>query len=133
MQWRRKTNQDFAKELYERHADMCKVFSNAIRLRVLSVIGKREMPVAGIAEKLGVPLGTVSPHLLMMKQRRVLVSRKKGNQVFYRLANPKILKAFDLIREILSEQIRLEGLLGKQLQQVISGAPGNRNEYKRLA
>jgi len=31
--------------------------------------------------------------------------------VFYRLANPKMLKAFDLIRESLSEQIERESLL----------------------
>ena len=103
--------------LFERHADMCKVFSNAIRLRILASIGKKEMTVGAIAQDLDLPLGTVSPHLLMMKQRRVLVSRKQGTQVFYRLANPKILEAFELIREILSEQMRQEGLLGQELRE----------------
>jgi ArsR family transcriptional regulator len=121
-----KTSTDSSGVLYERHADMCKVFSNAVRLRILSVIGKREMSVAAIAKNLGVALGTVSPHLLMMKQRRVLGSRKKGNQVFYRLANPKILRAFDLIREILSEQMREEGQMGRELQQAISRKRGRR-------
>ena len=75
------------------------------------------MTVGAIAQDLDLPLGTVSPHLLMMKQRRVLLSRKQGNQVFYRLANPKILQAFELIREILSEQMQQEGLLGQELRQ----------------
>ena len=103
--------------LFERHADMCKVFSNAIRLRILASIGKKEMTVGAIAQDLNLPLGTVSPHLLMMKQRRVLVSRKQATQVFYRLANPKILQAFELIREILSEQMRQERLLGQEMRQ----------------
>lgn len=106
----------FTSALYERHAEMCKVFSNANRLMILSVLGEREMSVAAIAEKLGRALGTVSPHLLMMKQRRVLLSRKQGNQVFYRLANPKMLQAFDLIREILYEQVKQEGLLARKLE-----------------
>jgi hypothetical protein len=46
----------------------------------------------------------------------VLVSRKQGNQVFYRLANAKMLQAFDLIREILYEQMRQEGLLARRLE-----------------
>ena len=106
-----------ARVLFERHAEMCKVFSNASRLMILHILREREMTVAAIAEKLGVALGTVSPHLLMMKQRGVLLSRKQGNQVFYRLANPKMLLAFDLIREILHEQMQQEILLAKRLEQ----------------
>ncbi len=112
-----KSKGGFLQLLFERHADMCKVFSNAIRLRILASIGKKEMTVGAIAQDLNLPLGTVSPHLLMMKQRRVLVSRKQGTQVFYRLANPKILQAFELIREILSEQMRQERLLGQEMRQ----------------
>ncbi len=108
---------DQTRALYEHHAEMCKVFSNATRLMILNVLRESEMTVAAIAEQLGVALGTVSPHLLMMKQRRVLVSRKQGNQVFYRLANPKMLQAFDLIREILYEQMQHQGRLAKQLEQ----------------
>lgn len=106
---------DVSGALYEHHAEMCKVFSNATRLMVLNILRESEMTVAAIAGKLGVALGTVSPHLLMMKRRRVLVSRKQGNQVFYRLANAKMLQAFDLIREILYEQMRQEGLLARRL------------------
>jgi ArsR family transcriptional regulator len=110
-------SRDTARVLYEHHAEMCKVFSNATRLMILNVLREREMTVAAIAEKSGVALGTVSPHLLMMKHRRVLISRKQGNQVFYRLANPKMLQAFDLIREILYEQMQQHGRLAQQLQQ----------------
>lgn len=109
------TGGDLSRALYERHAEMCKVFSNPTRLMVLNVLRDTEMTVAAIAEKLGIALGTVSPHLLMMKRQRVLSSWKEGNQVFYRLANPKMLQAFDLIRELLYEQMNQEGLLTRHL------------------
>lgn len=112
---------DVPSALYEHHAEMCKVFSHATRLRILNILRETEMTVAAIAARLGVALGTVSPHLLMMKRRRVLVSRKQGNQVFYRLANPKMLQAFDLIREILYEQMKQEGLLAKELEYERAG------------
>ena len=73
--------------------------------------------MAAIAERAGGAVGTVSPHLLMMKRQRVLVSRKQGNQVFYRLANPRMLEALDLIRELLYEQMNQEGLLTKHLER----------------
>ena len=94
--------------LYELHADMCKVFSHPHRLMVLNILRVSEKSVAEIAEALKVPFGTISPHLLMMKRRRVLVSRRDGNQIFYRIANPKILDAFDLIKKILCEHMEKE-------------------------
>jgi DNA-binding transcriptional ArsR family regulator len=108
---------DFSKAVYERHAEMCKVFSHSTRLMILNVLREEEMTVAAIADKLRIVMGTISPHLLMMKRQRVLVSRKQGNQVFYRLANPRMLQAFDLIRELLYEQMSQEGLLTRHLEQ----------------
>lgn len=111
------TGGDLSRMLYERHAEMCKVFSNPTRLMILNALREMESTVAAIAEKLGIALGTVSPHLLMMKRQHVLVSRKQGNQVFYRLANPGMLQAFDLIRDVLYEQMRHEGILTKHLER----------------
>ena len=109
------TGGELSRALYERHAEMCKVFSNPTRLMILNVLRDAEMTVAAVAEKLGIAMGTVSPHLLMMKRQHVLVSRKQGNQVFYRLVNARMLKAFDLIRDVLYEQMSHEGILTKHL------------------
>ena len=98
-------------EVYSRHAEMCKVFSSPIRLQILNTLREQEMSVSHLADRLGVAIGNLSQHLNMMKQRRVLVSRKDRNMVYYRLANPKMLKAFDLIREILFDQMQRETTL----------------------
>jgi DNA-binding transcriptional ArsR family regulator len=47
----------------------------------------------------------------------VLSSRKDGNNVYYRLANTKMLKAFDLIRRILLEQMQRESTLVRHLER----------------
>ena len=104
-------------ELYRCHADMCKVFSHPTRLQVLNILRERELAVSDLADRLGLAIGNLSQHLNMMKQRRVLVSRKDGNMVYYRLANPKMLKAFDLIREILFEQMQRESTLVRHFER----------------
>ncbi len=104
-------------EVYSRHAEMCKVFSHPLRLQILNTLREQEMSVSDLAARLGVAIGNLSQHLNMMKQRRVLVARKDGNNVYYRLANPKILQAFDLIREILFEQMEREGTLVRQVER----------------
>jgi DNA-binding transcriptional ArsR family regulator len=53
----------------------------------------------------------------MMKERGILNSRKEGNVVYYRLANPKMLKAFDILRETLFERISREGALIRETKK----------------
>jgi len=106
------------RELYRCHADMCKVFSHPTRLEILNVLREEEMSVSDLARRLGVAIGNLSQHLNMMKQRRVLASRKEGNNVYYRLANPKMLRAFDLIRQTLLEQMQRESVLVRHLERV---------------
>jgi ArsR family transcriptional regulator len=96
---------------------MCKVFSHPTRLEILNTLREAEMSVSKLAGRLNLAIGNLSQHLNMMKQRRVLVSRKDGNNVYYRLANPKMLKAFDLIREILLEQMERESILVRHLER----------------
>ena len=103
-------------EVYARHAEMCKVFSHPLRLRILETLRDKEMSVSDMASRLRVAIGNLSQHLNMMKQRHVLVTRKDGNIVYYRLANSKILAAFDLIREILFEQMQREGTIVRQMK-----------------
>ena len=104
-------------EVCNRHAEMCKVFTNPIRLQILDALRQRETSVSELAGRLGVAMGNLSQHLNMMKQRRVLVSRKDGNNVYYQLANPKMLKAFDLMREILLDEMRRESVLARQIER----------------
>ncbi|MBI3961178.1 MAG: winged helix-turn-helix transcriptional regulator [Deinococcus sp.] len=108
---------DIEHELYRCHADMCKVFSHPTRLAILNTLREQEMTVSDLADRLAVTVGNLSQHLNMMKQRRVLVSRKSGNNVYYQLANPKMLQAFDLIREILLEQLQRESILVRHLER----------------
>lgn len=112
-----KAHPDIEHELYKCHADMCKVFSHPTRLEILNILREEELSVSELARRLKLAMGNLSQHLNMMKQRRVLVSRKDGNNVYYRLANPKMLKAFDLIREILFEQMQRESVLVRHMQR----------------
>jgi hypothetical protein len=47
----------------------------------------------------------------------MLVTRKQGTTVYYRLTNPKMVRAFDLMREVLSERLLEMEKLGKALRR----------------
>ena len=98
-------------QIYAYHAEMCQVFSHPKRLEVINVLRDGEMSVTELAQKLGLTVGNLSQHLSMMKERRILVTRKNGNMVYYRIANHKLIRCFDMMREMLFEQIRQDAAL----------------------
>lgn len=105
------------KQIYELHASLCKALSNPKRLEIIDVLRNAEMNVGELSERLGIPIGNLSQHLNMMKALGILSSRKDGNVVHYSLATPKMLEAFDILREILFERISKEGALLKEARK----------------
>ncbi|KKL84294.1 hypothetical protein LCGC14_1966160 [marine sediment metagenome] len=104
----RELDPELAHRLYERHAEMCKIFSHSARLEILSTLRSGEMSVGELAERIGLRLSNVSQHLAMMRDRGVLTTRREGTTVYYQVANPRMLEAFDILREVLFEQIEAD-------------------------
>ena len=96
-------------ELYKIHADMCKVFSNPIRLEILNLLRNKELSVTELIEKTKLSQANISQHLSIMKSKYIVTSNRKGNNIYYKLTNPKIIKAFDIIRQILAERLKEGG------------------------
>jgi ArsR family transcriptional regulator len=98
-------------QIYLYHADMCKVFSHPKRLETINILRDGELTVSDLAKKLEMTVGNLSQHLAMMKERHILSSRKEGNQVYYRITDPKLVNCFDMMREMLFDQLRRDASL----------------------
>ncbi|OGO21737.1 MAG: transcriptional regulator [Chloroflexi bacterium RBG_16_50_9] len=98
-------------QIYQYHAEMCQVFSHPKRLEVINVLRDGEMSVTELAQKLELPIGNLSQHLSMMKERHILATRKEGNMVYYRILSPKLVRCFDMMREMLFDQIKQDAAL----------------------
>ena len=98
-------------QIYQYHAEMCQVFSHPKRLEVINVLRDGEMTVTELSQKLGLTIGNLSQHLSMMKERHILQSRKEGNMVYYRILNPKLIRCFDIMREMIFDQIKQDAAL----------------------
>ena len=103
------------KELYEIHAEMCKVFSNPTRLEILNLLRGRELSVTELINKTKLSQANISQHLSIMKSKGIVTSNRKGKNIYYKLTNPKIIKAFDMIREVLLEKLKENRKIIKRL------------------
>jgi len=93
------------KHIYELHAEVCKTLANPKRIEIINLLRSGEKSVAWLLEKTGLLKANLSQHLSIMRQKGMIHARKEGLNVFYRIANPKIVKACDLMREVLFEQL----------------------------
>ncbi len=93
------------KKIFEMHAEICKVFTSPTRLEIISLLRDGEKTVNELAEQVGVLQANISQHLTVLRQNNVVTTRKDGANVYYKIANPKILQACDLMREVLLEKL----------------------------
>jgi ArsR family transcriptional regulator len=93
------------KHIYELHAEVCKTLANAKRIEIINLLRTGEKSVSWLLEKTGLLKANLSQHLSVMRQQGIVKARKEGLNVFYRIANPKIVRACELMREVLFEQM----------------------------
>lgn len=93
------------KRIFEMHAEICKIFTNPKRLEIISLLRDGEKTVSELEELAGIPQANVSQHLTVLRQNNVVTTRREGANIYYKIANPKILQACDLMREVLLEKL----------------------------
>ncbi len=91
--------------IFQLHAEVCKCMANPTRLKVLAALQAGEKSVNELADALGLAKSNLSQHLAVLRHRRIVATRREGLNVFYRCANPKMLKACELLRQVLMEQL----------------------------
>ena len=93
-------------EILKLQADICKIFANDKRLGIINLLKDKEMSNSELMKETGLNKVTISQHMNVLKSKGVIVVRREGVQLFYRIANPKIVQACGLMREVLVEQLR---------------------------
>lgn len=72
----------------EKYAEMFKALAHPIRLKIVCGLAKKEeCNVSLMVEKLGVSQPTVSQHLNILKNARIITGYKKGTQVCYKVTD----------------------------------------------
>ena len=67
-------------------ADLFKVFGDPTRVRILFALFQQEACVQEIANRLGMTQSAISHQLRILKQARLVSSRREGKSIFYALA-----------------------------------------------
>ncbi len=98
------TESDGMKEkILDFQSQVCKTFSNTKRLEVLNLLKAGEMAVSDITKALGTTKANTSQHLMVMRMRGILKTRRDGTNIYYRIANEQLINACSLMQEALTQ------------------------------
>jgi DNA-binding transcriptional ArsR family regulator len=98
-------------EITQRHAEMCSGLGDYQRIRMLYALAERSHNVSELAVRLGLTQPTVSRHLKILRECGVVSAERHGKSVHYTTADSRIVEAMDLLRAVLTDQMRNQGKL----------------------
>lgn len=71
-------------------AELFKIFGDSTRIRILFVLFEAEVCVCGLAQVLNMKQSAISHQLRILKQNKLVKSRREGKSVFYSLADQHV-------------------------------------------
>lgn len=103
------------REVYQLHAEICHALSDPNRILILYELRDGPRNVGELAENLAISQPTVSRHLKVLRDRRMVKAERDGTSIYYTLADKRVIQALNLLREmlagILEERTALAGEL----------------------
>ena len=91
---------NFKHDLFAQFARVGKALSNANRLELLEFLAQGERSVEELSRVAGLTVANTSQHLQQLRQTGLVVTRKKGVHVFYRLAGDEVVALLDALRSV---------------------------------
>ena len=77
-----------------------KAMGHPLRLKILCILaGAEEISVQDLVAQVGTSQSNISQHLSILRDKRILASRKDANKVYYRIGDPKILQLMGIMRD----------------------------------
>lgn len=89
-------------ELYDL-AELFKVFGDSTRIRILFVLFEAEVCVCDLAQALNMTQSAISHQLKILKQNKLVKSRREGKSIFYSLADDHVRTIISMGREHIEE------------------------------
>jgi ArsR family transcriptional regulator len=75
-------------------AELFRAFSDTSRVRIMSALVGGEKNVNTLADLVGISESAVSHHMRGLRQMRLVVARKNGKEVYYRVDDPHVVTLF---------------------------------------
>ena len=87
-------SKDFKDTVFQQFARIAQAFSAPKRLEIVDVLAQAERDVETLAGEIRSTVANTSRHLQVLKNSRLVETRRQGVHVYYRLADPAVLQCW---------------------------------------
>src|SRR5450756_824838 len=84
----------------QRSAIVARALADPKRLCVLQSLAEGELSVRELSGRVGCQVPNMSQHLAVLRNSGLVLTRRDGNAIYYRIADPRILEACRLLQSI---------------------------------
>ncbi len=91
--------------LYDHVSRMGKALSSPKRLELIDLLAQGEKPVEVLARQADIDVKLASAHLKALREARLVVARREGKFVHYRLSGPDVARLWVDLREVATEHL----------------------------
>jgi rhodanese-related sulfurtransferase/DNA-binding transcriptional ArsR family regulator len=126
------SSNSFKHDLFAQFARVGKALSNSNRLEILEFLAQSERSVEELSSVAGLTIGNTSQHLQQLRQAGLVVSRKEGLKVFYRLSGDDVIDMLNALRAVAERHLaEVERLINSYLSVKDDLEPIPREELLR--
>ncbi|MGD8938603.1 MAG: metalloregulator ArsR/SmtB family transcription factor [Gammaproteobacteria bacterium] len=126
------SSNSFKHDLFAQFARVGKALSNGNRLEILEFLAQSERSVEELSSVAGLTIGNTSQHLQQLRQAGLVVSRKEGLKVFYRLSGDDVIDMLNALRAVAERHLaEVERLINSYLSVKDDLEPIPREELLR--
>ncbi|MBN1781624.1 winged helix-turn-helix transcriptional regulator [bacterium] len=84
---------------YDDRAQLLKALAHPTRLHIVDLICEREPCVKVMEKILGLAQPNISQHLSLLRHLNIVEAKREGNQVCYRIKDPRVIKLLKLLTD----------------------------------
>jgi DNA-binding transcriptional ArsR family regulator len=89
---------EFKDAVFEQFARIAAAFASPKRIELIDILAQGERNVESLAKEAHLSMANTSSHLRVLKTAGLVVSRKKGLQVLYRVSDATVLTGYRAFR-----------------------------------
>ena len=93
-------NMNKSQSPHEKIGDLLASIGNPVRVQILLAIGRGEACVCHLESLLELRQAYISQHLMILRKRKIIASRREGKFIYYRLVNPDVLEVIQAVGEL---------------------------------
>ena len=94
------SHRPFKQRLYAQFARVGNALASDKRLELIDLLIQAPRNVDSLASETEMPVATVSQHLQVLRNAKLVESERDGTKIVYRLADPRVLKMFLALRSV---------------------------------